>query len=352
MTTSYIGFARDHSGSMRSIRAHAARDYNSTISGVREASVASGQTTIVSVVELGYGSTDLVRHVIRNQPVDTLTPIPEGAYSADGYGTPLWDAVGALIEDFEALPDYANPENAYLVMTTTDGGENASRKWNPSRIMQKMAQLVSTDRWTFVFRCPRSDVKVLLRAGVPEGNILPWDQTAAGVQAASAATTAAFSDYMTSRSMGVKSTTRFYANMADVKVEDVKAVCTNIGAEVQFLPVGPTEHDTQIRDFIEARTGAKMLKGAAFYQLSKGELKVQGYKLIAIRNQKSGEVFAGPAARQLVGLPTFDAKLSPDNLGEFDVFIQSTSTNRKVVAGTSVMYWPNVGKSFKEGKSA
>lgn len=353
MTRSYIGFARDHSGSMSSIARHAARDYNATIASVRDAAITTNQDTIVSVVELGYESTNMVRHVEKRASVTVLKPIAETAYSARGRGTPLWDAVGALIEDFESLPDYNDPDVAFLVMVTTDGGENASMRYTARSIKTKMDALQRTDRWTFVFRCPRSDVRALIAQGIPEGNILGWDQTERGVVAAQAATTSAFTDYMVSRSTGVRSTTKFYANMADVKVEDVKAVCKDIGAEVQLLPVTANEHDMAIRDFVETRIGDKMLKGAAFYALTKTEPKVQDYKLIAIQHKQTGAVYAGPAARQMAGLPMHGvARVAPDDLGEWNVFIQSTSVNRKMVAGTALLYWAGVGKAFTEGKSA
>jgi hypothetical protein len=216
-----------------------------------------------------------------------------------------------------------------------------------------MEALIATDRWTFTFRVPRSDVKGLVRQGVHEGNILPWDQTEKGVAAAQGQTTAAFTEYFSGRKTGMTSTKKFFANMAEVTLADVKAVCTDIGPEVQLLPVGLPEHDTAIRDFVEVRTGGKMLKGAAFYQLTKTEPKVQDYKLIAVQNKQTGAVYAGPAARQMAGLPQYgDARVAPDDLGEWNVFIQSTSVNRKVTAGTSLLYWPGVGKAFTEGKSA
>ena len=355
MSLSFINLVRDHSGSMSSIARHAARDYNATVSSVREASHATQQETIVSVTELGYEGTSDVRNVINCQPVDSLTPIPENGYSARGRGTPLWDAIGEAIDNLERHPRANDPEAAFLVMATTDGQENCSRRYSASSIMARMAKLVASDRWTFVFRVPRSDVRTLMRQGVPEGNILPWDQTERGVQAASAQTTAAFTEYMSGRSKGMKSTTRFFADLSQVSVADVRSVLEDVRSEITFLPVSQTEHDEAIRDFTERRTGDKMLRGAAFYQLTKGELKVQDYKLMAVRNKKTGEVFASKDANQIrgaLGLPTYSTKMSPSDLGEWDLFIQSTSTNRKVVAGTDLMYWPSVGKRFKEGKSA
>lgn len=352
MSTSFISLVRDHSGSMTRIARAAARDYNGLAGAIREASNASGQDTRVSVVECGYGHTTDSRVVISGQPVAALLPIPENAYSTNG-GTPLWDSLGDAIDNLLGQPGANDPEAAFLVQLTTDGRDEHSKRWSASRIIARMEELIATDRWTFVFRVPKSEVAGLERKGVHPGNILAWDQTDRGVEAAQTQTAAAFGDYFKGRAAGVKSTTRFYANMADIKTEDVKAVLTDISAEVQLLPIGTAEHDELIRDFVERRLGTKMLKGAAFYQLTSAQLKVQAYKLIAIRDQATGAVYCGPAARQMMGIPSgVDVKLTPDNLGKFDVFIQSTSVNRKVVGGTNLLYWKNVGRSFKEGKSA
>ena len=96
-----------------------------------------------------------------------------------------------------------------------------------------------------------------------------------------------------------------------------------------------------------------MLRGAAFYQLCKTEPKVQANKRIAIRDKQSGTVFTGDAARRMLALPTIGTvRLAPDELGEWDVFIQSTSVNRKLDANTQLLYWKGVGKAFQEGPSA
>jgi len=352
MTLSLIALIRDHSGSMRPIAFAAARDYNATALSVRDAALATSQETRVSVLELGYGNTSEVRCIINGQPSAALTPIHETGYSTSG-GTPLWDAVGDAIENLQSQPGADDPNTAFLVMTTTDGQEAHSRRHTARTIQTLMNRLNATDRWTFVFRVPRGDVRSLVNQGIPEGNILPWDQTDRGMATAQAQNTSAMTDYMTSRAAGVRSTTKFYANMASVTSADVKAVCTDISGQVTLLPVAQSEHDEAIRDFVERRTGDKMLKGAAFYPLTKTEPKVQENKLIAVQDKKTGVVYAGPAARQMAGLPTHgDCRLAPTDLGDWNVFIQSTSVNRKVTAGTSLLYWPGVGKAFLEGKSA
>jgi hypothetical protein len=51
-------------------------------------------------------------------------------------------------------------------------------------------------------------------------------------------------------------------------------------------------------------------------------------------------VYGGDDARQLLGLPDGDARIQIQNLATYQVFIQSTSVNRKLVRGTNILYIP------------
>ncbi len=74
------------------------------------------------------------------------------------------------------------------------------------------------------------------------------------------------------------------------------------------------------------------IKDSAFYELSKPE-KVQGHKDIAIRDKTTG-------ARDLLGLPKYgDIRLAPLDHGNYNLFVQSTSVNRKLMNGTNLMIW-------------
>lgn len=348
----YIGFSNDHSGSMGNLTAAAARDYNTSIEAIKNASIKNYIDTIVSVVQCGIrigGYTKVNRQIV-NSSVTALRPIDN--YVANGNDTPLFDSVGELISIFKATPDYTNPEVSFLVFVTTDGGENSSRSWNGSTLGREIQTLQASGRWTFVFRVPRGHARELARMGIPAGNIQEWDQTTRGVEVSTAATTAAFNDYFNDRVAGKKSSSTFYSNMANVTAAEVKATLKDISAEVSMWTVGSHEDGAEIRPFVEARLKSAMLKGAAFYQLSKTESKIQDTKMIVIRDKKSGSVYYGPAARQLIGLPTVgNARVHPGNHGDFEVFVQSTSVNRKLQAATQVMYWSRVGVAFTEGPS-
>jgi hypothetical protein len=97
----------------------------------------------------------------------------------------------------------------------------------------------------------------------------------------------------------------------------------------------------EIATFIARTTGKPYVKGTVFYQLTKTEKAVQDYKKIMIRDKHSGHIFEGAAARQMLGLPRYgDVRLIPGNTGNFDVFIQSTSSNRKVKSGSTLLLCP------------
>jgi hypothetical protein len=103
--------------------------------------------------------------------------------------------------------------------------------------------------------------------------------------------------------------------------------------EYAIYSVGAT---AEIRTFVENQSGQVYVKGSAYYKLEKPET-VQGYKEIAVRNRKTGKVYSGPNARQVLGLPSHDIRIAPGDHGDWDIFVQSTSVNRKLLQGTEVM---------------
>ena len=339
----YIGISRDHSRSMSGIRKAATDDYNNLIEGLKEGALTHNQNLIASTVECGYDRTDKVRFVEQLATVQALQPIPYGSYSANGCGTPLYDSVGALIEQFESLPDANDPNVSFLLLIITDGGENASTKWRRN-LGVKIKQLQATDRWTFTFRVPRGYGRNLVKdLSIYEGNVEEWEQTSRDMQRSSTVTRAAVGSYIQARSTGKTSVKTFYANVSEVSKEEIQASLTDVSAQVSSFIVGTAEEGANIRNYIEGKTGS-FVKGAGFYELVPGKKnadKVQDYKMVLIKDKNTGVVYYGAAARQLIGLPKYgDARIRPENLGDYEVYIQSTSVNRKLPAGTRMLYWP------------
>ncbi len=344
----YIGISRDHSGSMSSIAGAAARDYNNNITALREASAAEKQDTIVSVVKCGVNhAPGGVERETTLSTIARLQPLAEGRYEARGSYTPLFDSVGELIEQFEKVPDANDPDVSFVIMVITDGYNNHTTRWSAAAIARKIKELQATDHWTFVFRVPTASYgsnpkRDLIALGIPADNILEWEQTTRGVEVASAATNVAIRSFMQSRTRGATSSKGFYTtDLSNVSKATVKAKLVDISSEVQFFTVDQTD---QIKPFVEAKTGSKYVAGTAFYQLMKKEDEVQDYKQIALRDKKAGKVYSGTEARNILGLPhNGTVKIAPGNHAGYDIFIESTSVNRKLLPGTQVLYWKGAG---------
>jgi hypothetical protein len=197
------------------------------------------------------------------------------------------------------------------------------------------------------FECPRAYKHNLTQFGIPGDNILEWEQTERGVEESSQVTRSAFTNYYGARrTKGISSTQAFFTNMSGVAPKTVREEMKNITSEVTFWPV---KSPMVIRTFVEKKLGHGMELGTAFYQLTKTEREVQDYKLIAVRTKRTQAVYIGHEARELLSLPTSGTiKLVPGNHGDFDIFIQSTSNNRKLVPKTEVLFWPRA-KAYSAG---
>lgn len=335
----YIGFVNDHSGSMQRLREAAVKDYNTMIGAVKDAASREMQDTIVSTIGIGMPRERVARQVVISNP-HVLKPVID--WIAHG-NTPLLDGIADMIALFKGLPDYQNPDVSFLVSITTDGDDNDSTV-RRGDLRKQIEMLQATGRWTFVFRVPKSGRRYVSNLGVPAENIQEWDVTQAGLEKSTQITRQAMDSYFTARSSGAKSSTTFYA---DANKVDTSAL-TDISKETSLYVVPDADMGIEIRDFI-LRHRMEYLKGAAFYQLTKTESRVSHTKLIAIRERATGKVFSGKEARQMIGLPTDkNARLHPGDHGEYDLFIQSESVNRKLVAGTGVLYWAKIGVPFTE----
>ena len=340
----YVGFVRDHSVSMTYLAEGAAKDYNSNIEAAKKGAERERLDTIVSTVLCGVsgsGSYGTVKREVVNSTVHMLEPIKRGEYKCTGMSTPLFDSVGELIKIMESVPDANEKDVSFLVIVITDGQENDSTHWNAKTLGAKIKQLQNTDRWTFTFRVPRGERWTLQSLGIPDGNICEWDQTEEGLRSSTLDTVRGVDNYFTGRSKGISSSRGFYADLRDVSTGDLRKKLGNISKQVEVYPV--KNAGSEIRTFCEYNVCGEgnYIKGAAFYELTKSE-KVQDYKMIVVYDKVSGKYFGGVEARQMLGLPDFgEVKLKPGDHGQCDIFIQSTSVNRKLVKGTKLIWWPD-----------
>lgn len=104
----------------------------------------------------------------------------------------------------------------------------------------------------------------------------------------------------------------------------------------QVMTVGRA--DISIKDFVR-KNGFEFEIGKGFYQLTKPVL-VQERKEVIVQDRDTGDLFSGKDARHIIGLPYGDRGTvhSRDIRGNWNVFIQSTSANRKLIANTKFLY--------------
>lgn len=83
--------------------------------------------------------------------------------------------------------------------------------------------------------------------------------------------------------------------------------------------------------------------GKGFYELTKAE-EIQPQKEIVLQDKATGDMWSGSKARDMINLPLGQrGKVSPSSLGfqfmdKYNVFVQSTSVNRKLMCNTKFLY--------------
>lgn len=97
------------------------------------------------------------------------------------------------------------------------------------------------------------------------------------------------------------------------------------------------EDDVPIREFVEAND-LIFGKGQGFYEFTKTET-VQENKEVVLRDKETGDMFTGAKAREMIGLPYGTrGRIKPVFLDKYNIFVQSTSYNRKLSGGTRFLY--------------
>ena len=264
----------------------------------------------------------------------TEVAVVAGLYRTGGQ-TPLIDATIKALDDLAKTPELYG-DHTFLTYVLTDGQENASK--NPPRALSlRLNQLA--ENWTVACFVPNtSAVFEAKQYGFLKDNIAVWDATGSrGVEEMGSVMRQTTDAYMTARSVGVRGS----RNLFSPQVQNLTRA--TVAPSVGLQKLGPGQfrmfhvaRETPIAPFIERETGRPYVIGEAYYQLTK-PVVVQAGKQIAIYERAKHAVYTGQDARQLLGLPAYEVKLSPALHPNYDIYIQSTSVNRKLLAGTTVL---------------
>jgi len=277
-----------------------------------------------------YDFADDVRCLIYDRDVLRLPSIAK-LYRPRG-NTALIDATLQSLEEL-AQTAQIHGEHAFLTYVLTDGQENRSRR-RPDELRAKLGSLPKN--WTVACLVPDALGKDDAMAfGFAPDNIAIWNPSGRrGVEEAGAVMEQATDVFLDNRAKGVVGTRSLFSTGAEaVNATTVKTALTPM--TVGSYEVLPISRDTDIRLFFSTvRTPFRM--GANYYQLTKTET-IQPQKEVAIREKATGRFYVGPQARQLLGLGGDTVRVKPTHNPEYDVFVQSTSPNRVLKAGTDLL---------------
>lgn len=332
----HVALVTDHSDSMNGCRESAKNARNHVLQQTKTESKAQKQKTTVTAVEFPAatwtGDGRRSRVVLSSAPVENVQEIT--SYPVHGI-TPLFDGIGHAIEILDNIVVNPKENTSFLVVTITDGQNNDSERYTESSIRALIQERMARGNWTFVFQVPPGHRNAFhARYGVPLDNIIEWENTIQGTLDASVQTCSGLSNYYNARSQGHTQTQAFYTDLSKVTPTKLHQKLDDISHEFRSLTVS---NENNIRDFVEEKTKKEYVKGQAFYQLMKPE-KIQPQKEILILEKKTKHIWGGDAARNLIKLPTTDTiKVVPGNHANYEIFVQSTSVNRKLSRGTKVL---------------
>lgn len=328
----YIAIVVDASSSMAGLQADVIKNFNDLLNSIKATDAQENQESIISF----YSFADLVTVLMANVPVSAIKPLDMTTYVPNG-NTALLDATGQAIQQLEATFIPADVDAAYLVMVLTDGEENRSQKFGTGTLAVLMNRVQATDRWTLTFQLPPGKKnRFCLTFGIPEGNCIEWEATAQGMREQSLYTANSYTGYALARKLGQTNVKSYYAttDLSDLSSAAVKTALTDVQTRFTAIPV---TREIEIRALVEEAMKKPYSVGTAYYQLTKTE-KVNGGKQILIQEKGKRPIYGGHEARTLIGLPTgAEAHVKPGNHANYDIFVQSTSTNRKLVRGTKLL---------------
>jgi len=325
----HVAIVLDASWSMKGRESQVVKVTDNQIKYLAKRSEELSQETRVSVYRFG-GQT--IECLLFDMDVMRL-PSTKELYKVLYENTALIDATLKSQKDL-ATTSQLYGDHAFLTFVMTDGGENASRNSKTALQLQISGM---DENWSIGFLVPdRNGEAYLERLGVLKDSIAIWDtSSASGLNDVASKIEQATENFMTARAKGVRGTRSVFGTGVD-KV-NTKTVTTNLtpmnkGSYILF----DVDREAGIRPFVES-LGIHYSQGMAYYHLTKRET-IQARKKIIVVDKKTDKAYTGTEARHLIGLPDGkELRVSPDDNPQYDVYVQSTSVNRKLVPGTKLL---------------
>ena len=324
-----IALVLDSSSSMSSLRSSVIKVSNDLLDSFKTSSKKYKQYTELSLTTFANSV-----NKVFSKNISKINEIKDSDYRVNGM-TALLDAVGQTLEDFTKSDDYDDEDCSFLLLVVTDGQENASLRFNASKLTSLINRCQKTGRFTITFQVPKGQTFYLTNLGIPLENIREWEISESGLREVSKTMDVGTQTFYDARSRGLKAVNNFYhqIDLSGVSTKDLRKL-DDLSYDFDSFPV---TKEVDIKSWAEKCTGRPYVIGHAYYEITKPET-VQGGKEIVIQDKKTNRLYGGNQARTLIGLPKgTTGKVDPLNLSSYRVFIKSTSVNRKLVRGTTLL---------------
>lgn len=324
----HIALVLDASSSMDGRENDVVKVADNQIAYLAQRSKELDQETRISVYTFSYR--EEIKCLIYDKDVLRMPSIA-GLYSPNGM-TALRDATVQAIDDLAMTPEKYG-EHSFLIYVLTDGMENASRI-SDYALLEKINGL--PDHWTLAAFVPdQIALREAKTSGFPKDNIAVWDATTArGINEAGEKIRQATETFMQNRRKGIRGS----KNLFTLTTPNLTTVKRNlVSLHAGQYRIYDVDEDGRIDEFVEERTNRAYARGEAYYQLMKRET-IQPQKQIAIfEPAPKWKVYIGDQARDLLGLPDYNVDVKPSDYPDYEIFVQSTSNNRKLIAGTKLL---------------
>ena len=138
-------FLLDNSGSMHGLENDTIGGFNSMIEKQKK----DPEKTLVSVVTFNHST----RVIYDRVPLENIPPMTNNDYRTGG-STALLDALGGAMKHIRGLHKQMPAEEVpvkTIFVITTDGMENASRKYTADQVRKKIEKHQEKHGWEFIF---------------------------------------------------------------------------------------------------------------------------------------------------------------------------------------------------------
>ena len=200
--TTYVAIVLDKSSSMAADRDTTISSYNEqvqTLNALRD----KNHDVFITLILFSYP--EKIERVYLKENIDKLPKLNRDTYMPNGM-TALTDAMMFGIKDLELQMKLAGPEDAALMITITDGEENASKVHKASAVKEAITALEANGKYTFTFLGVADIDAISSGYGLAKGNISFYGNA----REAEVKTSSGIAKYMNSRSFGATTMADFY----------------------------------------------------------------------------------------------------------------------------------------------